>query len=232
MQKNPNDFIIYNKQNAVTLRVYNKDLENKIKQELAKDIVAQNVIQNIVDNEDFNIHQEILTFQDLIYVSTRCRQEVINIYHNSKIHEHQEFDKIIERIFRIYYFLKMRKRVEETIKRCDVCVKAKHNRHKFYELFKSLSTSDRAWKSIALNFIIKLLKFKKRVTETIYDSILIIVDRLIKYNYFLSYKKASTAEDLVYTFLKTIIANHELSDEIISDKDKLFISKFWKSLMN
>ena len=102
------------------------------------------MIQNIVDNEDFDIHQEIFTFQNLIYVSIRCRQEVINIYHSSRIHEHQEFDKIIERIFRIYYFFKMRKQVEETIRKCDTCAKTKHNRHKSYELFKNLSTSDRA----------------------------------------------------------------------------------------
>ena len=56
LQKNSNDFIVYNKQNAATLRVYNRNLEKKIKQELAKNIVAQNVIQNIADNEDFDIH--------------------------------------------------------------------------------------------------------------------------------------------------------------------------------
>ena len=88
LKKNSDDFIVYNRQNAATLRVYNKNLERKIKQKLAKNIVVQNVIQNIADNEDFDIHQEILKFQDLIYVSTKCRQEVINIYHASKIHEH------------------------------------------------------------------------------------------------------------------------------------------------
>ncbi len=52
------------------------------------------------------------------------------------------------------------------------------------------------------------------------------------YEYFLSYKKTISTEDLVYTFLRMIITNHELSDEIILNKDKLFTSKFWKSLMN
>ena len=97
---------------------------------------------------------------------------------------------------------------------------------------KSLSILNHAWKSIALNFIIKLSKSKKRVIETMYDFILIITDRLIKYKYFLSYKKATFAEDLTYTFLRMIVANHELSDEIISNRDKLFTSKFWKFLMN
>ena len=113
-----------------------------------------------------------------------------------------------------------------------MCVRVKHDRYKSYKLLKSLSTSDRVWKSITLNFIIKLSKFKKKVTEAIYDFILIITNRLITYEYFLLYKKTTFAEDLTYTFLRTMIVNHKLSDEIISNKDKLFTSKFWKSLVN
>jgi hypothetical protein len=50
------------------------------------------------------------------------------------------------------------------------------------------------------------------------------------YCYFISYKESFTTEDLIYTFLKVIIARHETSDEIISNRDKLFTSKFWKFL--
>ncbi len=231
-QQNQNDFIVYNKQNAAILRIYNRDFKKRIKLELAKNSVAQNIIENIADNANFEITNEILTFQDLIYVSTRCRQEIINDYHKSMIHEHQSSNKTIERISRIYYFLKMRKQVEDIIRKCDVCIWTKHSQHRFYELLKSLSTSDHAWKSIALNFIVKLSKSKERVTRTTYDSILIVTNKLIKYEYFLSYKKATFAEDLTYTFLRMIVANHKLSDEIISNRDKLFTSKFWKSLMN
>ena len=144
LQENSDDFIVYNRQNAVTLRVYNKDLEKKIKLKLAKNSVAQNIIKNIADNTNFEIQNIILTFQDLIYVSTRCRQEIINIYHDSKIQKHQDFDKIIERIFRIYYFSKLRKQIKNIIRKCDVYVKVKHDRHKSYELLKSFNTSDRA----------------------------------------------------------------------------------------
>ncbi len=231
-QENQNDFIIYNKQNAATLWINNRNLEKWVKLKLAKNSVAQDIIENIEDNVNFEIINEILTFQDLIYVSTRCRWKMINDHHKSMIHEHQDLNKIIERIFRIYYLLKMRKQIEDIIRKCNVCICTKHNQHKFYELLKSFSTSDHAWKSITLNFIVKLFKSKKKVIKTIYDSILIITDRLIKYEYFLSYKKATFAEDLIYTFLRMIVTNHELSDEIISDRNKLFTLKFWKFLMN
>ncbi len=232
LQQNQDDFIVYNRQNAATLRIYNQDLEKRIKLKLAKNSVTQNIIKNIADNANFEIINKILTFQDFIYVSTRCKQEIISDYHESMIHEHQSSNKIIERISRIYYFFKMRKQVEDIIRKCDVCIWTKHSQHRSYKLLKSLSTSDHAWKIIALNFIVKLSKSKERVTRITYDFILMITNKLIKYEYFLLYKKATFAKDLTYTFLRTIVANHELSDEIISNKDKLFTLKFWKSLMN
>ena len=56
--------------------------------------------------------------------------------------------------------------------------------------------------------------------------ILVINDRLTKMAYFLLYKEALNVEDLAYTFLRIVVANHRLSDEIILDRDKLFNSKF------
>ncbi len=127
LQQNQDNFIVYNKQNAATLQIYNKNLEKWIKLKLAKNSVAQNIIENIADNANFEITNEILIFQDLIYVSTRCRQEMIDDYHESMIHEHQDSNKIIERISRIYYFLKMRKQVEDIIRKCNVCIQTKHS---------------------------------------------------------------------------------------------------------
>ena len=41
-----------------------------------------------------------------------------------------------------------------------------------------------------------------------------------------------SVEELAYAFLRVIAANHGLPEEIISDRDKLFTSKFWKSLVD
>jgi len=71
---------------------------------------------------NFEIINEILTFQDLIYVSTRCRQKIISDYYESMIYKHQNLNKIIERISRIYYFSKMRKQIEDIIRKCNICI--------------------------------------------------------------------------------------------------------------
>ena len=67
---------------------------------------------------------------------------------------------------------------------------------------------------------------KERVTGVEFDLILVIIDRLTKYTYIVLYKEASIVEDLTYTFLRTVIANYRLLEEIILDRDKLFISRF------
>jgi hypothetical protein len=90
----------------------------------------------------------------------------------------------------------------------------------------------RAWKSITLDFIIKLPPSKEVLTGVTYDSILIITDRLIKYAHFIPYKEDSTAKELVYTFNRNIITNYGIPEEIISNRDKLFTSNFWKSLID
>ena len=67
--------------------------------------------------------------------------------------------------------------------------------------------------------------------EACYDVILIITDRLTKCCYFIVYNEAFTAEDLAYMFFKMIVSQHDISKEIISNRDKLFKFKFWQSLM-
>ncbi len=96
----------------------------------------------------------------------------------------------------------------------------------------SLKILKRAWKFIILNFIIKLLLFKNLMINISYNSILVIIDRLTKYTYFINYIKVLNAEDLIYTFLRIIFANHDILAEIIFNQDKLFTFKFWKLLID
>jgi hypothetical protein len=49
------------------------------------------------------------------------------------------------------------------------------------------------------------------------------MDRLTKYIYIILYLKASIAEDLVYMFLKIIIANYSALEKIITNKNKFFV---------
>ena len=50
-----------------------------------------------------------------------------------------------------------------------------------------------------------------------YNSILVIIERLTKYKYFILYKEASNAKELVYIFLRIVVANYRILNKIILD---------------
>ena len=193
---------------------------------MKNDKLAQQVLQNIRDHESFKKKKGLLLFQDLVYVSISLQRKLIEESHSNKTHGHQGIDKMIEQLTRTYYFSHMRKKVKEIVWKCDICRRSKADRHKPYVLLKSPRTPEWLWASIALDFVIKLSKSKEPLMKAVYDSILVITDRLTKYRYFIPYKEASSVEKLAYMFLRVIAANYELPEEIISDRDKLFTFKF------
>jgi hypothetical protein len=64
-----------------------------------------------------------------------------------------------------------------------------------------------------------------------YNSIMVIMDRLIKFSYYLPYREAIDVEELSYIFYRNIISIYGLPLEILTDRGTTFALKFWQSLM-
>ena len=77
-----------------------------------------------------------------------------------------------------------------------------------------------------MNFIIKLPESEKPVTGITYDSILMIVDKLIKYSHLIPFKESYSADQLEFIVLNRLIRYHDISEGITSDRDKLFTSNY------
>ena len=84
---------------------------------------------------------------------------------------------------------------------------------------------------VYIDQITKLLLLVELLTGKKFDSILNIGCRQTKFAYFIPYLESSTAEHLAYWFNRTIVSAHGMPRGIVSDRDKLLTSKFWKSLM-
>jgi hypothetical protein len=109
---------------------------------------------------------------------------------------------------------------------CDICSKLKASWHLLYKLLKLPLTPRQAWLSITLNFIVKLPPSTEPITGFVFNSIIVVINRLTKYNHFVLYEEATNAKALIYIFLKVVIAGHGLPNEIILNRDKLFTLKF------
>lgn len=63
-----------------------------------------------------------------------------------------------------------------------------------------------------------------------FTCIIVVVDRFSKYSHFLSLKHPFTAFSVALLFMQQIYPLHGLPQAIVTDRDKIFVSTFWKEL--
>ncbi len=77
-----------------------------------------------------------------------------------------------------------------------------------------------------MNFITKLLKSTNLTIEDKYDSILVMINKLIKYSHIIACKEKFIAEQLRYIVLNRLIRYHDILKGLTNDRDKLFTSNY------
>ena len=76
------------------------------------------------------------------------------------------------------------------------------------------------------DFIIKLLKSRDPIIGQDYNAILVIVDKLIKWGYFIVCIEEILAEDIAKIYIKEVFVRHGALSKIILNRDLRFIAVF------
>ncbi|GJT47340.1 putative reverse transcriptase domain-containing protein [Tanacetum coccineum] len=126
---------------------------------------------------------------------------------------------------KLYWWPNMKAEIATYVSKCLTCAKVKAERQKPSGLLQQPEISEWKWEKITMDFVSGLPR-----TPSGYDSIWVIVDRLTKSAHFLPMKKTDNIEKLAQLYLKEIVCKHGVPMSIISDRDSLFTSRFWKSL--
>ncbi len=149
-------------------------------------------------------------------------------HHDDSLARHFDADKISELLDCKYYWKSMIKNIKEYIDTCDICQRVKMKRHLSYDELRSLFQLTDSWKEIIMNFITDLSSDKWK--KVMYDSILVIVDYYMKMTRYLFTKKTLTVVKLTKLFFEQIALKYEILNDIIIDRDILFINAFWSEI--
>jgi hypothetical protein len=102
----------------------------------------------------------------------------------------------------------MKTSVQTFVSACTVCSQAKPDQAKYPGLLQPVQIPSSAWQIISVDFIEGLPSSGR------FNAILVVVDKLTMYGHFLAH---------VYKL-------HGLPQSIISDRDRIFLSRLWREL--
>ncbi|CAH9094973.1 unnamed protein product [Cuscuta epithymum] len=174
----------------------------------------------------FSYHDGVLRHKNKLYVGINgdLRDKLVSMIHGSAAGGHSGELATLHRVRNLFWWPNLKLTVHRVVSTCHIFQLCKHETIKYPGSLQPLSIPQHAWQHITMDFIEKLPKSNG------YDSIFVIVDRYTRFAHFVPLKHPFTAATVASAFLDNICKFHGIPKSIISDRDKIFTSLFWKEL--
>jgi hypothetical protein len=120
----------------------------------------------------------------------------------------------------------MKNKITLYVKKYADCQRNKHSIYAPYREMQPIELLSEPWTDISIDFVTGLPLLKDSTIGLSYNSILVIVDRFIKYAFMIPFRRDYIAVQLAHILKDRLIRDHSISKTIISDRDKLFTSNY------
>jgi len=121
----------------------------------------------------------------------------------------------------------MAKDTFEYCRTCGICQLTKQSTQHLFELLKPLPIPDTPFTHISMDFLF-LPQVTNKTTQVSYDHVWVIVNRFCKYTIILPLPLNYDAVHLVTLYYQSVYPFFGLLQDIVTDRDVLFILLIWK----
>lgn len=179
--------------------------------------------KNPSNNHGYEVRGEQLWFKGRLVLpqNSRFKNALLWEFHDTPIRGHSRIFRTYKRVATSFYWVCMKKDIQDYVQRCDVCQRNKHDSLTPAELLQPLPILDRVWENMFMDFIEGLPSLNG------FSVILVVVDRLSKYGHFIALKHPYIAKGVAEIFLKEVVRLYGMPRSIVSDRDPIFTSQFW-----
>lgn len=157
--------------------------------------------------------------------SPLLRRRILELCHDARLSGHVGIARTLSLVSRDFYWLTLRRDVEDYVRHCDACQRHKVSNKLYAGKLQPLSVPGRRWESVSMDLIVKL-----PTTAAGYDSILVFVDRLSKMVHFVPTTETLNAQGFAVLFVNNVVRLHGLPRTLISDRGPQFNNKFWEKV--
>jgi hypothetical protein len=124
-----------------------------------------------------------------------------------------------------YWWYDMKRDIAEYMSLCDTCQRVKVEHQRLAGLLQPLKILEWKWEEIGMDLMVGLPR-----TQAGYDSIWVIVDRLMKVAHFILVKTTYSEAKLAELYMSRVVCLHGVPKKIVSDRGSQLTSKFWEKL--
>ncbi|CAH9130821.1 unnamed protein product [Cuscuta epithymum] len=156
--------------------------------------------------------------------NSRFITQLLREHHDTPLGGHSGILRTMKRLSRQFYWPAMHKTVTEYVSRCDTCQRAKAQTMSPAGLLQPLPIPNQVWEDVSMDFVDGLPRSNNHTT------ILVVVDRLSKSAHLIPLTHPYTASLVAKRFVDCVVRLHGIPRSILSDRDPIFLSHFWKDL--
>jgi hypothetical protein len=178
------------------------------------------------DAQGYELKDGLIRLRGRVWIGSNSalQTKLITAFHSSAIGGHSGADATYQRLKRLFAWTGLKAQVKDFIKQCDVCQHAKHSHSPPAGLLQPLPIPTGPWREITMDFIDGL-----PMSEGC-NTIMVVVDRFTKFAHFLPLRHPYTAQTVARVFVDSVVKLHGMPRTIVSDRDRIFTSSFWKQL--